>query len=222
MLPYHKEKHNFALDLASKLEDEGFKVQWSDITEQDGTADCDIISTINLEDPYLYDVSEENYNKLMSYIAKLQSGILWLARPAQIDCLDHRHGLITGFARCIRSELLHDFATLEIQHLDSASVDSVIAVFRKFQQRVLSAEPNPEMEYALHNDVVHVSRYHPVLVSKELGGALVGDDPKHLRIDQYGQLGSLVWVQGGSVTIQDQEVEVDIRCVGLNFRVWAL
>lgn len=223
VLLYNTEKHSFALDLASQLEREGYSICWRKLTDQVDlveTADWDIISTIDLEGPYLDEVSEKAYNILISYISSMRSGILWLTRSSQMECDDPRYGLITGFARCIRTELSLDFATMELQVLDSKSVSSVAAVFQKFRERSSSANFDPEAEYVLHSDVIHVARYRPVSVVNELEEVLRDDEPKHLKIGQFGQLSSLAWAQKKSTKVKPGEVEVEIHYVGLNFRVW--
>jgi hypothetical protein len=130
--------------------------------------------------------------------------------------------LVIGLARTIRSELSLDFATLELQNLDSATADATLAVFRKFQGRSPSADYNVEPEFAVHDGVIHTGRYHWISASDELEQVLQDHDPKRLTIGRYGLIDSLLWVQHESTALPADVVEMDIRCVGLNFRVWTL
>lgn len=219
---YNKERHEFSRELASRFEKEGFNVHWSKITDQEHAVGQDVVSTIDLEGPYFHDISIEDYETLMAYLSKLQAGMLWLTRPAQIHCIDPRYGLVIGLARTVRSELSLDFSTLELQSLDSATAGAALAVFLKFQDRSSSADYNAEMEFAVHNSVIHIARYHWISMPNELELVLNDNDPKHLMISRYGLIDSLAWVQDKSTTIQADEVEMGIRCVGLNFKVWTI
>ncbi len=72
-----------------------------------------------------------------------------------------------GTARTIRSELSIDFATCEVDDMDSSS--SLIAdVFIRFQAREEDKTLQADFEYAIRNGTVHVGRFYPFALSDDL------------------------------------------------------
>ncbi|KJZ75495.1 hypothetical protein HIM_05191 [Hirsutella minnesotensis 3608] len=143
---YSHEKHDFACSLANRLTDAGISVHWNRIGYDEPVPDRDVVATMDVEKPYLHDISPTEYEGFIRYLSNLRSGVLWLTRPAQVRCTDPRYGLTTGFARTVRSELSLDFSTVELQHLDSAAVCSATKILNKFQCRSTSTEYNVEAD----------------------------------------------------------------------------
>jgi hypothetical protein len=197
----------------------GIIIHWSEVGCNEHTPGRDIIATMDIENPYLHDISATEYESFMKCLSNLQAGVLWLTRPSQVHCDNPRYGLTTGFARTIRSELSLDFSTLELEKLDSTAVDATLAVFKKFQLRNASADYNVEPEFAVHDGVIMTGRYHWIQSRSELELDLPQDSPSHLVIGRYGLIDSLHWVQHEVPMLAADQVEMDIRCVGLNFRV---
>ncbi|KAH8646185.1 putative polyketide synthase [Xylariales sp. PMI_506] len=221
MLLYQNQRHEFGEKLAAVLSGQGITVRWSTLAQGKGVdvENEDVISLLDLEAPYLDDISEQDYAILLEYLSNLKSGVLWLTHPAQIGCTDPRYGLILGLARTIRKELTVDFWTVELQQLDSVNLSLASSIIQSFQGRFLTGGRKLDSEYVIRDGVIHIGRYHWLRTSQELEAPLDGSDPKQLMIDQYGLLDSLYWLQRGSVTLlEPDEVEMDIHCVGLNFR----
>lgn len=217
---YDNRKHEFACSLATEFEREGICVQWSRIGDHEEHAEgLDAISTIDLEGPYFDDISQEDFSTFMNYLSRLKGGLLWLTRSAQLGCKDPRYGIVTGLARTIRPEIGVDFWTAELDSLDSATTASVAAIYRKFHARPgLDAESKLDSEYAVKDGVVHIGRYHWSSTVKELQSQS-SPDPKQLIIGRFGLIGSMHWVQHQPSDVGDDEVEIEVRCVGLNFKV---
>lgn len=217
---YDNRKHEFACSLATEFEREGICVQWSRIGDHEEHAEgLDAISTIDLEGPYFDDISQEDFSTFMNYLSRLKGGLLWLTRSAQLGCKDPRYGIVTGLARTIRPEIGVDFWTAELDSLDSATTASVAAIYRKFHARPgLDAESKLDSEYAVKDGVVHIGRYHWSSTVKELQSQS-SPDPKQLIIGRFGLIGSMHWVQNQPSDVADDEVEIEVRCVGLNFKV---
>ncbi|KAK5991160.1 Highly reducing polyketide synthase gloL [Cladobotryum mycophilum] len=214
---YRNEKHEFAVELAGRCEGWGINVHWARLSDCEHIPDQDVISTIELEGPLFRDISPLEYQEVMSFLSKLSTGVLWLTGSAQVGCVDPGYGLTIGLARTIRSELLLDFTTVELQNLDSATVDATAAVFRKFQRRSSSADYDFEPEYAIHNDTILIGRYYWISASKELELSTQGSGPRCLAIARPGLIESLFWVQHESTVLQADEIEMDIHCAGLNY-----
>ncbi|KAF7553842.1 hypothetical protein G7Z17_g3332 [Cylindrodendrum hubeiense] len=215
---YNKNKHEFGLRLAGALEQEGFLVQWKKLGDADQHIEGqDVVSTIDLEDPYLHEISKQDYTTFMEYLSNLKHGVLWLTRPSQIGCTDPRYGMGIGLMRTIRIELGVDFWTVELQALDLATVAKTAAICQKFRNRP-RLDSKLDAEYSVHSDTVRIGRYHWIPTSRELESHLGTHDPKQMMIGQYGLIDSLHWVQQESVDLRADEVEMEVRCVGLNFR----
>lgn len=182
--------------------------------------DRDIISLVDLRAPFFDNISAEKLAAFQRYIGNLQSaGILWVTRSAQIGCKDPRYSQVIGIARTIRSELSVDFATFEIDTVDSSALDALLEVFDKFQKRREYADLDPDWELALSSGVIQIPRYHPISVSQQLSTTSLGELPKKLEIGKFGLLRSLRWVQDQAISLADGQVEVEPRAVGMNFKV---
>lgn len=216
---YNKEKHAFALDLAVALEQDGTKIHWHQIGSPGLIDGEDNISTVELEQPYFSDISEDDFADFMACLSGLKGGLLWLTRAAQVDCTDPAYGLILGLARTIRVELSLDFWTTELQHLDSNAIQAATSISRRFLARSPDAGRTTECEFAVHNDTILIGRYDWSTMPVELEMPLQKDDPKQMVITQPGMLDSLRWIQNAALMLQEDEVEVKISCTGLNFRV---
>ncbi|RDA95780.1 hypothetical protein CP533_5176 [Ophiocordyceps camponoti-saundersi (nom. inval.)] len=215
---YYEKKHDFARELAGRFATDGIRVSWSKLTDQDLKPDQDVVSTLDLENPFFYDISEDDWHSFIDFLSKLRASILWLTRPAQFCCRDPRYGSTLGLARTIRTELMLDFVTLEIDTLDHTAADAAIGVFKKHKRASPSTDFDCESEFALHNGVVHIGRYHWITARKELEGPRREDGRKCLDIDRYGSIQSLHWVWRGLARPKAGEVEVHIHYTGLNFR----
>lgn len=217
---YGEEKHPFARELALRLKQTGIAVLWVKLGDHQDIPEQDIISTVEMDGPYFHDISAEKYAIFKDFLSKCKAGVLWCTRSAQLNCTDPRYGATIGLARTLRLELLMDITTIELQRLDDSAVDATLAVFNKFQGRSSSEDYGFEPEFAVHDGIVYTGRFHWVSAAEELQSCAAENDPKRLTIGRYGSIDSLRWIQhAASTTIKDDEVELDVRCVGLNFRV---
>jgi SAM-dependent methyltransferase len=217
---YKDYKVDFAQELASMFQADGVDVHWQCI--RDGGADRTVkhvISTIDLEGPFFHDISEGDYKSFISYLSSPEGrGLLWLTRPAQIRCSDPRYGVVNGLSRTIRVELLVDFWTVELEDLTTASAKAASAISRQFWAREPLKHGVDAEFWVGQEGTVHVGRYHWTSLPSALEPDLPKTDPKQLMIGQYGMLDSLGWVQQGQRFVGSDEVELDVRCVGLNFK----
>jgi hypothetical protein len=208
---------SFAQQLETYLAKEGLATKVCVLGEELPVGQ-DIISVLDLERPFFDDVTASNFESFKRLILNLQpAGMLWVTRPSQIGCDDPRCAMALGVARTIRSELAIDFATLEVDEISSIAWVTVLQVLRKFQRRNKDGDVDPDFEFVLSNGKVHIGRFHPMSVSKELSTA--SGDTKRLEIGTFGLLETLHWIQGNSRRLTGDEVEIETRAVGLNFRV---
>lgn len=179
----------------------------------------DVISLLDIETPYLHEISDERLKKLQTYLSQARSGpgILWVTGHTQVGCRDPRYAAIIGVARTMRSELLLDFATLEVD-IAALNTEKMVDVFDKFQCRTKGPELDPDYEYAIVDKSILVPRYRWINTRQELQ-QVVGTRPRKLGSSLLGQLQSLQWVETEPFELQDHEVEIEPRAVGMNFRV---
>jgi SAM-dependent methyltransferase len=180
----------------------------------------DVIALLDLDGPFFDNISAHSLDTFVRFVSQLQSaGVLWVTRSSQLGCEDPRYALIVGLARTIRSELSIDFATLELDQTDPPAWRALHQVFRKFQLRVRDPDLDRDYEFALSNSTIHVGRFHWVSVARALDDTCEGYIPRQLEIGKRGLLQTLRWVQGSPDQPMEDEVEVDVKAVGLNFKV---
>ncbi|GKT61721.1 polyketide synthase [Colletotrichum tofieldiae] len=183
----------------------------------------EVIAVVDLKTPFFQNISAENFAIFRSIVTEAsnqQAGIFWLTRSSQIACSDPRWGETIGAARSIRSELSLDFATCEIAQIDSASFLAISNVFQKFQKRHCDNSLSPDYEYSIVDGTVNVSRLYPVSVNDELHTRKLGTNEiyHHLQIGKYGRLSTLDWAPREPQVLQGDDVVVEAKAVGMNFK----
>ncbi|PKY00760.1 polyketide synthase [Aspergillus campestris IBT 28561] len=181
-------------------------------------ADQDVIALLDADGPFFENIDEERFETFKALVGELKDcGIFWVTALSQVQCQDPRYGQITGIARVMRSEMLVDFATCEVDDV-GLSVHRIVDVFEKFQTRQVRDNLRPEMEYAIVNNAVYVGRIHTFSVHDELLEPDMGKSVA-LRTSKPGNLANLHWMAHDIEEMEDGDVEVDIHTTGLNFRV---
>jgi SAM-dependent methyltransferase len=187
---------------------------------QDVPEGQDVVALLDLTEPFLNNISEDRLSTFQRYLAASQNvGTLWVTKSTHTTCNDPRYGLILGMARTIRSELSQDFATLEVDELDTTSRVALVRVYEKFQRRHKNNTLGPEYEYVLRKGVVHTGRYHWLSATDHLACVAEPNAPKKLQIGKLGLLDTLFWTTSEARELVEDEVEVAVSCVGLNFKV---
>ncbi|RDA88225.1 hypothetical protein CP532_0333 [Ophiocordyceps camponoti-leonardi (nom. inval.)] len=209
----------FAVDVACRLEKLGFRIRWTGLDEESIPGQS-VVSFLDIEDSFFHEIQKSEYVSFMAYMSTFKGRMLWLTRSAQICCTDPRFGQTIGLARTIRSELGVSFSTVELQEVDSEAAETVVGILQYFQSRSSSEACEAEQEFAVHQGVVYAGRYHWSHMSEETERAADEESPRYLTTEQFGSLDKLSWLQHQSslTDIEDDEVELDVRCVGLNFR----
>ncbi|KAH8660627.1 putative polyketide synthase [Xylariales sp. PMI_506] len=188
--------------------------------------DQDIISLIDVDtdgDPLLADVDAQNLSAFIDVIGDVSGqAVLWLMRPAQIQCSEPHYGQILGVARCIRAELAIDFITLELDGLGSADSHGVTQVLSRVRQARSAATENDsldiESEYVWRNGQVLVSRIHTSSVDSALTDtALPITEGQHLVIGQPGMLNTMHWARHPLPPVAAGQVQIRVKVTGLNF-----
>lgn len=216
------------MQLAAELEQMGISVDVFKFSEAEETKlpppDQDIISLLDLETYFFENISQERLAAFQQILHRYKSGnIVWLTKPAQVGCTDPRSAQSIGVARSIRAESRIPFYTLEMDaaaeesHF-SQTVGKVVEKIRRSKDVELLA---PDKEYVVDGGVVKIGRYHPFLVREELRDTSTsprGEEVKSLHTSKAGSLARLSWVsEPGSAPARD-EVVIETRAVGVNFK----
>ncbi|PQK08615.1 hypothetical protein BB8028_0001g06890 [Beauveria bassiana] len=222
---YRQFRHDFARQLADKMELMGHEVHWVQLDSQENgtlpgsSGGRDIISTMELEGPFVDKISETDYRHFIRLVSQHGRGILWLTRPAQFGCTDPGYGASTGLMRCVRVEVGLECWIAETEALDGTSLDSVSRLARKFCQRT-PMDRSLDSEYAIRqNGIVYVPRFRWLSTQTELQLLSGHEYPKQLVNGQHGSVDSLHWVSHQRTKeLAPDQVQVDIRFAGLNFK----
>ncbi|KAM6508198.1 hypothetical protein FALCPG4_018080 [Fusarium falciforme] len=187
--------------------------------------DKDILFLVDLESFFFENISPEDLEVFQNILKNHQSGrILWLTKPAQVNCKDPRSAQVIGVARSIRAETQLPFYTLEIQPTEPCLPELVHQVLDKIQRVMDDEMLAPDKEYIVDEGVVKIGRYQPFLVRKELQEinlpttADEGNNVTALHTSKPGALEQLEWVNQDLPELRVDEVAIDVRAVGLNFK----
>lgn len=211
------ESENSKLLLRS-LENRDYKVHCCTIDDMSLPAGQDVIALLDDQGPFFENMENSRFDSFKHLINNLKEcGIFWVTSLSQIQCQDPRFGQIHGIARTIRSELLVDFATCEVDEFTSCS-DKILDVFQEFQLRRETDTFKPEYEYAIVENTVHVGRIHSFSMQEELAVAQETDNIV-LRTSKPGRLDALHWSRQEMATLKGDEVEIETHATGLNFKV---
>ncbi|KAH0434137.1 KR domain-containing protein [Colletotrichum camelliae] len=227
-----------AADLKRELAQLNLEGILHDITDGLPANSREIIVTLDMETPFFENISASalsSFQNLVAAASKSHTGIFWLTRPSQLRCPDPRWAQTIGTTRSIRSELSLDLATCEVDGLSSMS--TVAKVFAKFQRHRSNSQCQPEYEYSIHDNAVQVPRVYPInvgeelqLMSQEKGDKGDKDDNDlnktdindrsdyDLLIGKYGRLSTLSWVPRYNSVLVNDEVIVDAKAAGMNFK----
>ena len=208
---------NVANQVVKHLEESGFEVVKCTI-EETPPAGQNVISLLDLDGPYFETMDEARFQSFRRFILDLgDSGVLWLTPLCQIGCQDPRFAQVIGLARTIRTEMLIDFATCEVDDFAS-SAHQIAQVFSKFNAREDNDKLKPDCEYAIRDGEVNVGRVYPFSLQKEILTSHPSDKAS-LDIGTPGRLNTLRWSGQPATEPHGDQVEVEVYAAGLNFRV---
>lgn len=214
----HEEPTQWEKEFAEQLHQKGFSVIWGSLHDRQPTT-RGIIFLLDLHAPFFDDISEPDYESFKKYISTCtNSHMMWITRSSQTSCEDPRYGLIFGFARSLRREMMLDLSTVEVDKFNSISAGAIIRTYENFCKQAAISTP-PEYEYMISNGTVNICRYE----WKELedhanyNSALTG--PRKISMKQLGLIDTLEWTLSDEEILSPEELSIDIAYCGLNFKV---
>lgn len=208
--------------LINDLKQAGFVVTITKLGETLPTGQ-DVLSTLDLESRFFEKISGARFSAFQNFLRhqKLQK-VLWLMPPSQVNCKDPRSAQTIGVFRVLCAELAIPINTLEIDPAEADLSQLVMKVLQKIRTREDTEKIAPDREFVVNNGIIKIGRYQPFSLEQEVGKKSLTDSGhvKMLGIARPGLLDTLHWLEGSLPTVlEDNQVEVNTRAVGLNFRV---
>nr|A0A3G9H990.1 RecName: Full=Highly reducing polyketide synthase ALT1; Short=HR-PKS FUM1; AltName: Full=AAL-toxin biosynthesis cluster protein 1 [Alternaria alternata]BBG74267.1 polyketide synthase [Alternaria alternata] len=222
-----------AAQIRSSLEESGLDTSLISIEQfQANATDTQgiIVSLLDLTTPFFASMSASKLTAIQSLVANLGSAhMMWILPRAQKDvsCSDDpAYGMSLGLIRTLRSERSVAITTVEVDTFDNAAFSAVarLAIKLAHQQQgdrtsiSSGSDLDPDREFVLTKGVLETGRFHPVSLTHEMAAHAPASEATTLRIGRAGLLQTLKWVDLAIKEPEHNEVVVEPRCVGLNFR----
>ena len=205
--------------IEQELRSQGYEVNKRTIQDPPAPGQ-DIVALLDKEQPFFETLDSAKFDSFKKLVQNLDgSGLFWITQPAQVRSQDPRFAQVIGTARTMRSELLVDFATCEVDDVN-ASATQVVQAFGKFQRRDGDdGSLQADYEYVIEDGTIKVGRLYPFALSEELS-TTESADRAMLDVEVPGRLSTLQWVRKPALPpLKPDEVEIEMHAVGLNFRV---
>lgn len=209
-----------AKKLATDLNSLGIPTSMHSLSDSPSLSpDADIISLVDLEMNFFQDISQEQFKDFQGFLNTHKTGsVLWLTKPAQVNCQDPRSSYSIGLARCIRAESQIPFHTLEVRPDEPCFAQLAVKVLNKIRRTADDELLSPDREFIVDQGLVKIGRYQPLLVSQELKEATSGarDDPRDDLKELFISKGKLAWASDVQPELGENEVVIDTHAVGLS------
>jgi hypothetical protein len=205
--------------IEASLREKGYEVDYCTIDEIPPPQQ-DVLSLLDLDHPFLHDAGEAEFKAFVKFVHQVkETGLLWVTGACQVSCRDPKYALIHGVARVCRTEMSMDFGVLELESFNNDALNVVPNVFREFDARLHETDVDPTLEWAYAYGRVLISRYHFIDISEKMKSI---EDPtavRKLEMHRPGLASTLYWKQVENPPLGDNDVEFEVRAVGLNFKV---
>jgi hypothetical protein len=180
-----------------------------------------------LQSPVLISPSHEQWEGLKTLI-RTPCKLLWATKQSQHQVRQPDTALVHGLFRTIRAENAQcTLITLDLESSAKESLSTIVPILQYLDRPPPTTQL--ESEFVERGGVIHVSRIIPHEAefhqNKEASKSLqCFDDSEQcfgLQCGSLGSLDSLEFVERASpmMAIKDGHVEVDMRAVGMNFKV---
>lgn len=179
-----------------------------------------IISLLDLDSPFFSHISEKNWKALQQLIENFHQ-IIWVTKLVEFNCENPDFSLVMGVSRTARQEQEVAFGTFQVDNFDSVAAEALLKISRKFFKGTeQSGLVDMDFEFALHQNSIYIPRVQWSSLADRLLQEADITSPIKLEIESYGTLASMHWAEHISTQLpSENEIEVDVKFVGLNFRV---
>nr|WGU20916.1 crs5 [Clonostachys rosea] len=209
-----------AESISTALKSHGLAVEFVSLTDR--ALEGGIISILDLEGDAIFEnITEEVYNNLRGFLSTLKSKALWLTKPCQINAIEPQYAAIIGLTRTLRKEVGVSIGTLELDEIESAGAKkAMFDIYQRLHYDPVSAEVDPDYEFAWSNGDIQLPRCHWFSVTDEASFKKQTGDltVKTLQVEKPGSLKTLKWSEASYPEIGAGNVLVDVRAVGMNFK----
>jgi hypothetical protein len=205
-------------DVLMELESRGYDV---DIRRfgQSIPAGQFVVALLDAPGPFVYGMTEQEYAHLKTFIVSASgAGILWVTGLVQLQCTDPNQGMILGLCRTSRKELSVNIATLEVENYSSAGCKAIADTLSLLACRDTGDTTNKDMEWVFVDGKIQVGRFHWISVNARLSAQPSQTGDRQLDIERRGSLKTLHWKHCQPREPLDDEVQITIAAVGLNFK----
>ncbi|KAE9577643.1 Reducing polyketide synthase PKS2 [Colletotrichum fructicola] len=192
---------------------------------------CVVLTEI--EQPFLANPTKEQFADIRNMIAGVQ-GCLWVVRGAYDKATSPESNMIVGLSRTVRSESVLPFATLDLDANNELDEDDASAVIYEIFKLAFNtnASSTSEFEFLERSGkfftprIIHDEEMNE-FVHRETNPSIVelqpfGKDDRNLRMEfsTPGAIETVHFVDDNLVnqSLGDEEVEFEVKAVGMNVR----
>ncbi|PYH80087.1 ketoacyl-synt-domain-containing protein [Aspergillus uvarum CBS 121591] len=205
--------------LEESLLEQGYHVDWATLQSLPANTDC-LISLLDLHAPMMHDMNETQFKELKDLFSMSSKvPLIHLTRSVQTTCQDPRLGLVLGFSRTLRREIVGKIVTVELDALNEGTCKATVDIYHRTRLRV-PKEALIDDEYVVQDGQVFTSRVHWHTLRGQLEEEPKLEAGRCLSIKRYGLVDSLNWeaIPYLKPLLEPTEIEIDVHYVGLNFR----
>ena len=192
-----------------------------------------VILLMELDRPCLSSIELCVFERIKSIISNSR-GIIWPIRGGYQESISPELNMVNGFARTVRAETALKFITIDLDQ-KSSPLDTAKTIAEVFSRAFVEQSPHAaEMEYMERSGCLQVPRLISdatlndfIRLNAGTGGwsahpqdFVQSDRPLRLTIDRPGSLDSLGFVDDERLMtpMGNDEVEVDVKAISLNFK----
>ncbi|KAJ5107592.1 hypothetical protein N7456_004267 [Penicillium angulare] len=178
-----------------------------------------VISLLDMNHPFFHQISEDNW-EWFQQLVKSSPQILWLTKSVELKCQDPNYSIVMGVSRTARQEQELHFGTIQVDGFEKSIIGGLTRICESFFKPMLEkALIDADYEFALRDGVIYVPRIQWTgRNDRQLGPKKSESSSIKLDVTSYGLIDSISWRENDSKSLKDYDVEIDIKCVGLNFR----
>ncbi|KAH7306034.1 polyketide synthase [Stachybotrys elegans] len=206
--------------LVKQLEQRGYQVSTCTIKDTPRPGQ-DVIALLDVGGPFFGKTFDaEKFEDVKAFVNNLSqgAGIFWITRTCQTGSTDPAYAPVIGLSRTLRSEKDIEFATCEVDDVENLPAAVVADVFSRFHSRRKDGVLDPDYEYAINRGATRVNRFFPFSL-KEEAARTAGGKEFRMRLGKPGRLNTLQWTETTiAEELEEDEVEMEVHAVGLNFR----
>lgn len=217
------------------LQDTGFVVDTTRLTDISELASPHVISLVELEKSLFQDVGESEWKGLQRCIKRATS-ILWVTSGSLMDSRDPLLAMMSGIARGLQIEMAH--LRLAMVDLDCAagaspSLEDMAAIVQRLEANSApKGATAPDTEFRRKDNVTYISRLVPDKFLNEQSQKRIAQQtssepvplqelrftPLKLAIDKPSVLSTIHFVEDAdfSKPLPSDEVEIEVAAVGIN------